>query len=146
MRGIKPNKEYPSMAVSKFLHFYNPSLFPIYDYEWIWKKVCDGRFKTDYRGFGEREGIDKRIWIAEDTEYFIPYYMRWPNSLLPVDHRTFMKVFAEWFDEQPGTKASERTFDAETLYATAFEFTVLGAAREVELTSANLEVRPVIGS
>ena len=32
MREIKPMKSsYPHMAVSKFLHFYNPGLFPIYD-------------------------------------------------------------------------------------------------------------------
>lgn len=30
MRGIKPKKDYPTMTVSKFLHFSNPQLFPIY--------------------------------------------------------------------------------------------------------------------
>jgi hypothetical protein len=45
MRGIKPTRGYPSMPVSKFLHFYNPSLFPIYDEQWMWKKVCDRHFK-----------------------------------------------------------------------------------------------------
>jgi hypothetical protein len=31
MEGIKQKQGYPHMAVSKFLHFYNPALFPIYD-------------------------------------------------------------------------------------------------------------------
>jgi hypothetical protein len=114
MRGIKPNKEYPSMAVSKFLHFYNPSLFPIYDYQRIWMKVCNGHFKKDYREFGDLEG---HVWLNEDTESFIPFYMRWASSLLSIAHPSFMQVFAEWFYGQLGTKASERTFDACTLYA-----------------------------
>ena len=37
LQGIKPKRQYPLMTVSKFLHFYNPSLFPIYDNKMIWE-------------------------------------------------------------------------------------------------------------
>jgi hypothetical protein len=30
-------------------------LFPIYDYEVMWKKVCIDRFRSDFRDFCERE-------------------------------------------------------------------------------------------
>src|SRR5664279_1950612 len=50
LREIKPNQGFPIMTVSKFLHFYNPSLFPIYDEAVIWKKVF-GRFEGEFRSF-----------------------------------------------------------------------------------------------
>ncbi len=61
VNGIKPKKGYPLMTVSKFLHFYNPGLFPIYDNEVMWKKVCNGRFKSDFREFCYRERIPNSI-------------------------------------------------------------------------------------
>jgi hypothetical protein len=39
LRTLKPVSDWPTMAVSKVLHFYNPELFPVYDSEVIWKKV-----------------------------------------------------------------------------------------------------------
>ena len=50
MQGIKPKKSYPHMTVSKFLHFYNPGLFPIYDNKVIWEGVFK-RFRNDFRVF-----------------------------------------------------------------------------------------------
>ena len=45
MRDLKPVAGYPVMAVSKFLHFYNPALFPIYDNLVIWNGVL-GYFRN----------------------------------------------------------------------------------------------------
>lgn len=60
---------------------------------------------------------------------FLPCYMRWASSLLAVAHGRFMQVFIDWLDEQPGTALpGRRRFDVATLYATAFEFTAIGAA------------------
>lgn len=128
MRGIKPKGDYPIMAVSKFLHVYNPSLFPIYDTDRIWNKVCNGRFKNDYREFGEREKIPRKVWITESTLDFIPNYMRWAHSLLSIAHARFMKIFADWFEQQCFGIVNKQ-LELATLYATAFEFTVIGAAQ-----------------
>lgn len=92
MREIKQNKDYPVMTVSKFLHFYNPALFPIYDTEVIWKNVF-GRFKDDFRGFCETVGIAFADAIQDGTEAFLLDYMHWASSLLSAAHATFMAVF-----------------------------------------------------
>jgi hypothetical protein len=127
MQGIKRKQGYPTMAVSKFLHFYNPSLFPIYDNEVIWEKVFMGRFRNDFREFCRSANIPYERVIKEDTAAFLRYYMDWASSLLLVAHERFMQVFVEWLEKQPGVELRQRTFDAATLYATAFEFTAIGA-------------------
>jgi hypothetical protein len=129
IQGIKPHRGYPIMAVSKFLHFYNPSLFPIYDDKMIWKKVF-ARFKNDFREFCEREKMPNAYVSAqkEDALGFLRVYMRWACSLLEAAHPSFMQVFVTWLDKEPGTELSRREFDASIIYATAFEFTALGAA------------------
>jgi hypothetical protein len=38
-----------------------------------------------------------------------------------------MPVFIDWLDRQPATALRQRCFDPGTLYATAFEFTAIGA-------------------
>ena len=53
--------------------------------------------------------------------------MGWASSLLAVRHGTFMQVFVDWLDKLPNTQLPKRRFDATTLYATAFEFTAIGA-------------------
>ena len=130
MNGIKPKKGFPLMTVSKFLHFYNPALFPIYDYEVMWKKVCNRRFKNDFRAFCDRERIPNSIVgdSAEDTAAFLRYYMIWASSLLSVAHAGFMLIFRDWLGQQRGTELSKRKFDPTTLYARAFEYTATGAA------------------
>ena len=50
MRSLKPVADWPTMAASKVLHFYNAELFPVYDSEVIWKKVLT-RFKAEFRDF-----------------------------------------------------------------------------------------------
>jgi hypothetical protein len=105
MRGIKPNQDYPVMTVSKFLHFYNPGLFPIYDTEVIWDKVFR-RFDNDFRDFCWKSGIPYDSAIKDGTAAFLRYYMLWANSLMKVAHPTFMEVFKDWVDKQPGTALS----------------------------------------
>ena len=73
MQGIKPHKGYPVMAASKFLHFYNPGLFPIYDYEVIWKKVfC--RFRKDFRVPAAPKGGSSKKERPEIA--LVPYFAR----------------------------------------------------------------------
>jgi hypothetical protein len=127
MRGIKPSRYYPFMTVSKFLHFYNPALFPIYDNAVIWEKVFRG-FRNDFRDFCAGANIPYEIAMKDDTGKFLHYYALWASSLLSAAHGKFMQVFVDWLDAQSGTRLSARRFDPATLYATAFEFTVVGAA------------------
>jgi hypothetical protein len=123
---IKPNNDYPVMAVSKFLHFFNPALFPIYDTEVIWKKVFKC-FQTDYDDFCTSRELGPRA----DNAAFFDNYMCWGSSLLSSAHPKFMHSFVEWL----GNELSPRQFDVlgrttlGTLHATAFEFTAIGAAR-----------------
>ncbi len=129
MRYIKPNQGYPIMPVSKFLHVYNPALFPIYDTGVIYNKVLNGYWKSDFRDFCERERLPYSVFMNKDTIDFVPAYMRWASSLLSAEHGSFMQVFTDWLGQQPGADLSRREFDPTTLYARAFEYTVVGAAQ-----------------
>lgn len=125
MRGLKSVTRYPVMAVSKFLHFYNPELFPIYDTEVIWNGVfrC---FRNDFKEYCDRSGVR---YHYEDTASFLWKYISWASSLMASAHPEFMQVFLYWLDRQPGADLKRRTFDASRLFATAFEFTAIGAWR-----------------
>jgi len=126
---MKPKQGYPIMTVSKFLHFYNPALFPVYDTEYIYYKVLAGYFKSDFRDFCDRDRLPYTIFMNKDTVDFLPAYMRWAASFLSVAHSSFMQVCAEWLAEQPGANLDRRKFDPTTLYARAFEYTAIGAAK-----------------
>jgi hypothetical protein len=129
MQGIKQKKHFPLMTVSKYLHFYNPELFPIYDNKMIWETVLNGRFKGDYREFCERERIPRHIACGEGTAKWLVYYMLLASDLLSIAHENFMQVFGDWLGEQPGTELPKRKFNPVTLYARAFEYTLVGAAK-----------------
>lgn len=124
MREIKPNQQYPVVAVSKFLHGYNPSLFPVYDNEVIWEQVFR-RFKNEFREFCRTSNV---VCDLGFTPLFLRNYVSWASSLLASAHPKFMATFVDWLNKQPGGQLA-RTFDALTLYATAFEFTAIGAAK-----------------
>ena len=53
--------------------------------------------------------------------------MTFAALLLSIAHGKFMQVFVEWLARQPGVDLGRQKFDAATLYATAFEFTIIGA-------------------
>jgi hypothetical protein len=128
MKGIKPNAGYPVMAVSKFLHAYNPSLFPIYDNEVIWERVFR-RFKNEFREFCWTSKLPYDVGFT----LFLRNYICWASSIFSSVHPRFMEAFVDWLSKQPGGQLP-RNFDTLTLYATAFEFTAIGAA-EAEYSS-----------
>jgi len=132
MQGIKPTKGYPHMPVSKFLHFYNPGLFPIYDTKVIWNEVLT-RFKVpDFRDFCSEAvpSISYVRAITDEVVTWLIHYMRWASYLLRAAHANFMPVFVDWLQKQPGARSYLRgEFDPATLYARAFEYTAVGAAR-----------------
>jgi hypothetical protein len=94
MRGIKPNQDYPHMTVSKFLHFYNPGLFPIYDAKVIWEQVFK-RFDSDFRQFCPTADIQYARAVQDGSEKFLRFYMLWANFLMSVAHPTFMQIFVD---------------------------------------------------
>ncbi len=123
MRDFKPIAGWPTMAVSKVLHFYNPELFPIYDREVISLKVLKF-FKSEFRQF---------CWAScpryenEDTPMFYRNYMRWGASLLGAAHPEFMETFTKWLADQSRTDLSSRRLDARRMFAAAYEYTIIGA-------------------
>ena len=126
MATLKPTRQgYPIMAVTKFLHFYNPALFPIYDEAVIWKIVLEKRFNRDFRVFHEMKRIEyesgyRAVWIAN--------YMAYANWLLSSAHPQFMSVFEEWLAAQPRCERVKGKQFVTRRYATAFEYTIIGAA------------------
>jgi hypothetical protein len=62
-----------------------------------------------------------------DTPIFYRNYMFWGASLLASAHPRFMDVFAEWLAKQPGVDLSKRQFDVSRLFATAYEYVIIGA-------------------
>jgi len=125
MASMKPNGGYPHMAVSKFVHFYNPSLFPIYDTMAIWNMVFT-TFRADFRSFCADAGLNRR---ADDAGFLINS-MCWGSSLLTGADADFMNGFVDWLhDELPRKQFEKIGRDRLShLYATAFEFTAIGAA------------------
>ena len=123
MRTLKPVSDWPTMAVSKVLHFYNPELFPVYDNEVIWKKVLKV-FGNEFREFCRAYSPP---YDMGDTPVFYRNYMSWGSALLASAHSHFMQSFVEWLNDQLGADLSQRVFDASRLYAMAFEYTIIGA-------------------
>ena len=85
------------------------------------------RFEDEFREFCQSESIPYAETISDETASFLLYYMRRASSLLSTANGTFMQTFVRWLEMQPGIELRQRNFDAATLYATAFEFTIAGA-------------------
>jgi hypothetical protein len=120
LKGIKPNQGFPTMAVSKFLHFFNPSLFPIYDGAVIGNTVLV-RFRNDYEAFCTREALNRN---AEGPGFLSNYY-QWAADLLKPSREDVMRIFREWAEDHLKAKAPPIT---DKLFARAFEAIAIGAA------------------
>jgi hypothetical protein len=135
--GIKtlPRGNVSPMAVSKFFHFFNPRLFPIFDRafvrnrvfplcrplidesKWRWRDQtapleCDSRYE---RGLGEY--LHYVLWAAD--------------SFGGMDTAALMSVFTSQFSamlEAEGRDTSPPS-GLETYFAAAFEFVVIGATK-----------------
>lgn len=126
LEGMKPNTGYPTMTVSKFLHFFNPSLFPIYDTAVMGNKVF-ARFGPDYRAFCNAANLDP----SADGAAFLRNYVCWASSLMAGAGPGFMSAFVAWLEDELPRKrfaALDQSF-LRTLFATAFEFTAIGGAK-----------------
>lgn len=127
---MKPTARYPAvypwMAVAKFSHFFNPHLFPIYDTKFMWEKVANGTFKTDYVEFCRRRAFKP----TEDTAQFNLQYTFWAAETIQNADEDCMETFGEWFAVQvKGLPDNESILEnVEAYYAAAFEMIAIGAA------------------
>jgi hypothetical protein len=114
------------MAVSKFLHFFNPSLFPIFDNTFIFNEVLKV-FSNDFLECGRKTGFGEE---PEEEDYY-GLYLVWASEMISLGGDEFMSDFAEWFTRQVHGKDDSEGVLAELphYYATAFEFVAIGAAK-----------------
>ena len=98
LRDLKSGRYYPTMAVSKFLHFFNPMLFPIYDNAIIQDEIIGpgGRFHDEYWSFARQSGLDH---LDKNNDFYLRY-VAWGRSLIRPESERVMPVFAEWFREE----------------------------------------------
>jgi hypothetical protein len=133
LKFVKSTKQYPWMAVSKVLHFANPGLFPMWDWDVIWGKVMgkdqSGRsasFHSEYQAFC----CEHKFSVWENGPEFVLYYTLWAASYIMGRHSEFMHWFVDWMNLHFSTDIAKYGLAARlpSYYATAFEFVAIGAA------------------
>jgi hypothetical protein len=123
LQGIKPNNYYPVMTVSKFLHFFNPGLFLIWDTAVIDTRVLK-RFWPDYLNFCKQFELNSTAIGVE----FLRNYIGWATSIISNFENECMPTFCKWIsNELDDSKLAEDCYSFSCLYATAFEFIAIGA-------------------
>jgi hypothetical protein len=139
MSAVKtlPAGNVSAMAVSKFLHFFNPTLFPIYDRAVVRNRAFP-RFRGEIVASRERWRDQlrpletDRLYNAGLGEYL--HYLLWAADCVgAVDSRRSMTVFVGMFSDM--LRAENAPVRAprqlSQFFATAFEFAMVGAvARE----------------
>ena len=122
LRNLKVVSYYPTTAVSKFSHFFNPSLFPIYDTEIVFRTVINGKFRDDWKSFNPRTS-PLLIMDDKDPIWDASYWVAWGSEIMRRRHPELMDVFAEWFLQVTMTAdddVGDLHGDLNTYYATAF--------------------------
>lgn len=123
IRELKQMSSYPLMAASKFLHFFNPSLFPIYDGAVMEQRVFR-IFDSEYGAFCSERKLNCRA----KGEHFYPNYLAFAKHLLQPKHGELMEQFEGRFGR--ADKAACELLA--TCHATAAEFIMIGAAYHVD--------------
>jgi len=93
LTGIKKNALTPIMAISKFLHFYNPRLFPIFDGAFIRKQVLK-IFTEEWSGFDFHYDLTQFKDNNEIRDYI--KYIFWASSLLKKTDDQFAGVVSDF--------------------------------------------------
>ncbi|MBA7590646.1 hypothetical protein ES708_32773 [subsurface metagenome] len=128
MRSLKPLKYncYPTMAVSKFLHFFNPGLFPIYDNA-IVEDIAFSVFKNDYTIFCNYINPN---YVDKGCEFII-MYVKWVKSIFEgIETNEIMNEYVDFFTQNIGVDygRKEVLMELNSYYAAAFENIFIGAA------------------
>jgi len=138
MSGIKvlPRGNVSPMAVSKFLHFYNPRLFPIFDRAFVRNGVFP-RYRR--RINASREHWSRRTSLFEAHPFYrrglgeYLHYVLWAaDCVTRVDVAETMSVFVQCYRTMLAHEGRGRGVpaDLETYYATAFECALIGASAD----------------
>jgi hypothetical protein len=108
------------MAVSKFLHFFNPRLFVIWDREVILGKVYRV-FRDDWNAAYR----DIKVEADDKMMKFYLAYLLWAAKAIAEAGDDLMEDFATWFAKT--VKAPDCRDEMVGFYATAFEFIAIGS-------------------
>jgi hypothetical protein len=136
LRGLKKMQYYPIMAVSKFAHFFNPKLFPIFDTSVISNQVLGDAFASEWNAFYYQfqptaHRLFQSRWASTETRGLQDpiTYIAWAAKMIGQRHASLMDDFSEWFMAAAGASAEERALlpEIKKYYATAFEYIAIGA-------------------
>lgn len=125
MCGIKVNKDGPSLvAVSKFLHFWNPRIFVIVDRAVMWEKIFGHRWLWEQAK--AMEGISDFAGADDETNSILDDYwriLRWASELIRINPHV-----STAFVTTVGTYAKDLRLPngIATFEATAVEWFLLG--------------------
>jgi hypothetical protein len=128
LEGIKGLRRfYPAMTVSKFSHFFNPALFPIFDNAIVYREVLRKVFRDDWETFDPP--ISSQFKLAGKPGIWDAFYwIVWGSDMTRRSTPNLMEYFAEWFiKETRDDNNIDFLEDLKTYYATAFEFIAIGA-------------------
>ncbi|MHB9130423.1 MAG: hypothetical protein ACYDBB_04940 [Armatimonadota bacterium] len=123
---VKRLKRRPTsiMAISKFLHLYNPRLFPVFDGEVVRETVLRS-FRAEWLAFHE---APRTADLYVDVRDYLKY-IAWANSVLQQRDSEFMSCFANWLSMQLTHERSDEPLppNCQDWFAPAFEFMAVGA-------------------
>lgn len=135
LSGVKtlPRGNVSAMAVSKFLHFFNPSLFPIYDQAVVRNRALP-RFRAEINASRLLRGdhlapFEAAPLFARGLGSYVHYLLWAADCFAEVDADCVMTEFAAQFaamlrDEGRGIAPPA---GLDRYFATAFEFALVGA-------------------
>lgn len=128
MHSLKPLKDnnFPTMAVTKILHFYNPKLFPIYDSKVI-ENIAFTVFRNEYRDFCY---FKDPKYVDKGTKFIKMYIMWAKNLLIGKETKEIMNEYVDFIKKNVNENYFEKKLFEEmhTYYASAFENIFIGAA------------------
>lgn len=124
IKKLKSEKT-PIMAISKFLHFYNPKLFPMYDTTYVNNRLLS-IFRDNWKDFITRFNLSN--CQKEDSEFkkYIQY-IYWAHSVFDniKNPNDIMEYFSKKIEQE--IPKEEKKLDFTQYFALAFEFISLGA-------------------
>jgi len=127
--GVKSmRKQWVSpMAASKFLHFLNPAVFPVYDTQVIENQVLHV-FRPEWRDFTTTLRVSEMALHTGLTYYL--KYLCFAAHLLRPHSDAIMEIFSDWLDRllEATGHAHCDTAHMRRAQAAAFEYIAIGAA------------------
>ncbi|MFO0969805.1 MAG: hypothetical protein U0793_29975 [Gemmataceae bacterium] len=126
IRILTGSTGYPVAAASRFLHFFNPHLFPIFDDILTNREVLQV-FGAEF----DRYIADTGAGGWNDDSAFYGQYVLWASRHIQLADPELFDDFATWFGVQVEGEEDDNGVLAEikTYHAALFEFVAVGAAK-----------------